>query len=843
MNSLVNNLYSKDTRFLYELIQNAEDNTYSKAAEKGEKPFLTFKIYADKIIIDSNEDGFSERNVSAICSVGESTKANSEGYIGEKGIGFKSVFKVAQKVLIQSHPFSFVFEHTRETDDDGLGMVTPDNADAEEAPPGVRTRMVLTLKDSIKFDHLVSEFRSIPDTLLLFLRQLQLLTVEFHPQAGKQSSEHYAKRETRHGSLYTTFLTKSTHAQTEPLKSEKKFYTTKTALHDLPYDEARLDKKGNSIAHATVVLAFPVDDMDTPVLEQQHTFAFLPLRRVGFNFLVQSDFVTQANREDVVNSTRNRAILKGVAQAFRSAMVGFYTHPSLRYQWMRYLPQDSVVDEFWKGLTDLLKETLKETPLLESWSGKGPYIPTKLQRLQHEVCDGFGNPLLADLANEVYLSRKYTEGDFQILKQLGTQFLSVGNFLDRLEVDLGSANSRWRSMTEIGDWRTRMCNTLLMLFPNSDRQSIPGCLQALKLIPMYNNTWRPSGANLFFHSTQDFLSTQDVPIPTDLNLSLVNPIAFKNDAWIKLLVKLGVTRCASDEVIKSISVRYSSQRLDGITQDNRIAHIRYLYWFLPQDVLSLDKRIRFADHNNNLLSRETSLYFPDVHDSYSPAELFKKDGKLPGYSVHYLHSTYLEAVDATVACNGRSWIAWLEDVAGVCRAPKLCGDGPHKISGEFQYIIKYRSDKFLGTLKCYWAHYKASIADVAQELSDSEVDLENSGKDVLTAAFLPFPKLKRIAAELHVDQALGFISMSEKLQDEELTNWKFLEQLNYTHFENDLFFYSSVLITFVELNQALQTSSIESSLYTIYNKIQSLCHEDLEYARSVYIGFFPQAIR
>lgn len=116
----------------------------------------------------------------------------------------------------------------------------------------------------------------------------------------------------------------------------------KSDLRDLPFDEARKDKQGNSIDQATVVLAFPVDEHDEPVLNQQYTYAFLPLRRAGFEFLIQSDFVTQANREDVVHSKRNQAILKGVAQAFTDAMVMFCKHSSLRYQWMRYLPEDSI---------------------------------------------------------------------------------------------------------------------------------------------------------------------------------------------------------------------------------------------------------------------------------------------------------------------------------------------------------------------------------------------------------------------------------------------------------------------------------------------------------------------
>jgi hypothetical protein len=89
---------------LYELIQNAEDNDYDRAEAAGLQPSLSFSLYPNRIVIDSNENGFQEGHVKAICSTGESTKALIQGYIGEKGIGFKSVFKVAKKVHIQSGP-------------------------------------------------------------------------------------------------------------------------------------------------------------------------------------------------------------------------------------------------------------------------------------------------------------------------------------------------------------------------------------------------------------------------------------------------------------------------------------------------------------------------------------------------------------------------------------------------------------------------------------------------------------------------------------------------------------------------------------------------------------------
>lgn len=95
-------LYSKPTRFLLELIQNADDNVYDADID----PHLSIVYRTDGFLwFGCNERGFTEANLRALCTVSESTKKvedNRKGYIGEKGIGFKSVFKVASEVFCQS---------------------------------------------------------------------------------------------------------------------------------------------------------------------------------------------------------------------------------------------------------------------------------------------------------------------------------------------------------------------------------------------------------------------------------------------------------------------------------------------------------------------------------------------------------------------------------------------------------------------------------------------------------------------------------------------------------------------------------------------------------------------
>ena len=148
--SLSNDLYSNKLHFVSELVQNADDNTYSA----GERPTLVFElVHGGHLLVKCNEVGFNEENVRALCDIGKSTKNDISRFIGRFCIhriwfvlnascrrerhrlvfrravrrrslrripGFKSVFTVANVVHISSGPYTFKFDKSHD-----LGMLTP----------------------------------------------------------------------------------------------------------------------------------------------------------------------------------------------------------------------------------------------------------------------------------------------------------------------------------------------------------------------------------------------------------------------------------------------------------------------------------------------------------------------------------------------------------------------------------------------------------------------------------------------------------------------------------------------------------------------------------------------
>ncbi|KAK7756613.1 hypothetical protein SLS62_001450 [Diatrype stigma] len=297
--TLARNLYSKDVRFIFELLQNADDNKYSRARNAGSVPFASFAVYRDRIIVECNEDGYTEQNLRALCNVGQSSKTGAQGYIGEKGIGFKSVFKVAGKVHIQSGYYSFCFKHRR--GQSGMGMISPEWEEPPELLQGPLTRTTLFLHDEIDEVHggtqrqnIVDQLNQLQPAMLLFLRNLKQINIRFYDDEDIMTSSVILS--INHPQEGNRRILEKTEINNEgTLYTRQKYHVTKRTVRGLPRNENReyspQEEESRAFANALVTLAFPLSEDDIPVIEPQDVFAFLPVRHVGFNVSSQCPYI------------------------------------------------------------------------------------------------------------------------------------------------------------------------------------------------------------------------------------------------------------------------------------------------------------------------------------------------------------------------------------------------------------------------------------------------------------------------------------------------------------------------------------------------------------------------
>lgn len=336
LKKLGDELYGDEVHYLLELVQNCDDNSYADNVT----PTLRIKVNKDRLELSNNEIGFSQANVEAICAIAKSTKAFVRGYIGHKGIGFKSVFKVTKTPFIHSQSFHFSFDS-----DQLLGYIVPREEPAPQhwqAHQG--TRLILPFN---KPDETVSQSRMIKSHLLMFLHRLRVIDIETEwPQYERVV---YKKIETDDGLLLINESRYSSPQSSDKIEQRNLWLIVSTTF-EASCSRNRGDAR-DTTTESKVSLAFPVDlDPDHPItLKPQPVFAFLPLRSFGFNFVIQADFNTTSSRESIdMSSAWNASIRARIAPLFRDAVQQFVLRSKLALSRCNQYeaPVDNLEDEF-----------------------------------------------------------------------------------------------------------------------------------------------------------------------------------------------------------------------------------------------------------------------------------------------------------------------------------------------------------------------------------------------------------------------------------------------------------------------------------------------------------------
>jgi hypothetical protein len=97
--------YADPTHFIFELLQNAEDQSADE---------VEFVVEPDELAFIHNGEPFLREDVEAITGIGNSQKPEQANKIGRFGVGFKSVFQVTERPVVRcqlgGEPFCFAIE-------------------------------------------------------------------------------------------------------------------------------------------------------------------------------------------------------------------------------------------------------------------------------------------------------------------------------------------------------------------------------------------------------------------------------------------------------------------------------------------------------------------------------------------------------------------------------------------------------------------------------------------------------------------------------------------------------------------------------------------------------------
>ncbi|CAK7234961.1 hypothetical protein SEUCBS140593_009123 [Sporothrix eucalyptigena] len=776
--SLAQNLYSSSAKFVFELLQNYDDNHYD--SDRG-PPSVSFHIYPDRIVASCNENGFTAENVTAICSVGRSSKKQTQsqlagdmGYTGEKGIGFKSVFMAAEEVHIQSGDYSFRFKYPK--GDSGLGMTTPIWTDHDETLDAQLSHITLTLRsdgqpgDAARRQEIIHEqFHNIHDSILLFMKKLQEIKVSFYDsEENLESTTAFSIDRLLHQTTVkksvTTFDNQNQEQVTEFVKS---YIMIKHIVTDLAQNENRKDLDGE--AHTTtdgvVVLGFPIDTHSEPVLQNEYIFAFLPVKMMGFKFLIHADFVTQANREDiVVTSDRNHGLARGIAEAFITAVSQFSTHTTLQYQWMRYLPRDSDYpwDRFWKGVIQDIRSRLGRMAILQSQDTSQPLmLISDSRRLLPSMLDSDGKPLVPDIEPNRHLSQGYQDKDLILLEDYGLKSMSNWEWVERVKHDLASDASVMK-LTDDEDWHTRVADLLYASF-DSESEAVREAVQQLQLFPLRDGSWVSVSPGPVYYPQPEGTS---LVIPLRVNLAVVDATAIANVSRERLFNKLGA-RAAPVKIVREAIFKEHQKtgKLD----------------FTPYDY----DRLLIGPHKGYMMkscNADIDMYIADG-TPYGVEILLPSDNGAPGFEpIFIMKDAYFKDILSLPTPTSPTFKDWLHIFHGAEVQVAGPGDGlveqirhcestfPDLYVQELSNLRNF----FSTTLQIRDADWRDLLSEIAYKFTKKELIYVTSEDDpddgdwytpnqclwtsvtkirgMVTLSVL-YPDLKnRITSELHLDQ-------------------------------------------------------------------------------------------
>lgn len=404
--------YKDRKHFLLELIQNADDATYLCASPK-----LEFTIFEDYIELAYNEEGFSVEDVIAITDTGNSTKKldkiNSNNFIGEKGIGFKSVFALASEVEIESFPWHFKLSSDT--------IIVPEIIEKDDLLKGDGTRIKIKFKDKVSIDIIAQElYRFVKGDIesFLFLQKISGFTL-VDKRDGNNKFSIIIEPKVRTG--------KKLSIKTEPENEIRKYvlYSEEITFEkDLVTTRWENMECNSDYIKRNISVAALINSKDKEV-NTGRVFCYLPTEiTLPLPIFLQFDGHLTADRgrlHDIENNKWNKKIISYLPIFLVNAILNWRNDAVISKRLVDYIPTGVGQDQL-SWVISKFKEKLMEAP----------WIKTNHEEEQWVI------PSKAIIADEYFI---------KIFKEYPDYMMKVENFLDKKFVDFRwCSNSKWKDV-------------------------------------------------------------------------------------------------------------------------------------------------------------------------------------------------------------------------------------------------------------------------------------------------------------------------------------------------------------------------------------------------------------
>jgi hypothetical protein len=544
LDTVSSDIYSESQRFVFELIQNADD------AAKDTNNEIHFDFLPNCLIVSHNGKPFDENDIISLTGAGASTKRADSTKTGYKGIGFKSVFGKSERVTIFSDGYQFRFDKSAHKSKLPWQII-PIWTELNELNNSIQKSIldnkyaVSTTIEIKRPEELLNELNGLLSNgqILLFLRRVSKISLSYNgkPVSSIEKiiiSQNSAFNEVtlyKDGKEISSWLTKTFEQISIPPDTKE----------ELRQDE-KTPEKLKDADYTELSFAAKIEDGKIKSLKSEESliFTYLPtsVADFGFPFLVNGNFLTTASRQ-AIHSDRiwNQWLFKLVAEKIIKWIEILAANNKFRLQILHLLPRK------FNNSNNELHISFDKT--FESKVKDAVFIPTidnnKLKKSNEVVVDKTGlseidfisNEILADFIN-LKEKTKFTKNSFvnsqlqkvERLKSIGTKFFEPDNLEEFFLSDT------FKSSHETKD-NFKLINYFYQIDQSDESK---GWHEKLKTIPFIfgkGRILRPPTLICFPYKSDD--NTEDGKKPTPIHKDVI-PLIESNPEIKEWLRALGV---------------------------------------------------------------------------------------------------------------------------------------------------------------------------------------------------------------------------------------------------------------------------------------------------------------
>ena len=668
--------YSDKTHFVYELVQNADDNI---------SRCVGLQLCESGLLVWNDGCQFSEEDVRSICAIGFSNKDLTQ--IGTFGMGFKAVYTYTDIPEVYSGDERFRIPIKNPTIPEGIDIDDIDVRVVEQLDKG-RTVFWLPFREKMRPE---TEIKLLRDRLcnlekrsLLFLRNLRMVQWynENNGQKGTYSCHRHQHDKIQNASKVDLEASiNSNNQQSEKfLVFRKEVQPPQEVLNELQHlaedDDERERIQRSAEKLQPVEVAFKLHDGKITTMDNCVLFSYLPTEKeTHLQFFIQARYQTTLPRDNIVkmkDNLWNKWLIKETANFLPAVLEQLKIGGMLKSTFFNVLPLKGEVENAFKPIAEALQKAMQERAFVPT-EKEGNYAKAKNVLYPHDklLRQLFDSNWL--FPNSSWLHPKIENNEesrrrFTVMQEAGVETVKITDILS------------WLEKQDV-EWFEGKCNEwLLTLYTYLNKhQSQLERIKKLPLVRLENGQHISASDGLvFFPPDTDEEREEIAPFLDELPIVKSTILEGEERNSIETFLKdMGVKSLRPGEMIsKWIIPQYSPSEkpmVKSVAQN--LIHVRYLFKIWDKISDSDRKILKEKIYETPILyayigMQKENFDFVRPCEAYLPTVYTDNDDLEIYFSVSDCEIWFVDDIYIEDNSNRKGWLKFLKAIGSMDK-PKI----------------------------------------------------------------------------------------------------------------------------------------------------------------------------